>query len=277
MSDTFTLPDGTECGTGCNLPDAFPTGFPKFADRPGAKILTLDQIKATLAGKKSLYNRRELFAGDWISNQRQTNACNGHATARALSRAIFLRSGQKVLLSGADAYSQMNDNRDAGSTLVRGMGVVQGGVATEETVPWDKIFARQIPRAALSERSRFRGFEVYAADDEEEFATGILAGFVGVVAVHVTRAYHQLDGDGVRRGGNGSGNHAVGIHDLRLLGETIQGDEFGSWGTTNGQGGYAWLSWGQHLRETVRYHRFWLLRSALDDAQSANPPVATAA
>jgi hypothetical protein len=272
MSDAYTLPDGTECGTGLNAPAEFPTSFPKFADAPGVRVLKLDQIKATLAGKKSLFNRRHLFGGDWISNQRSTNACNGHSTARTLSRAHYLRTGDKVLLSGADAYSQMNGGRDSGSTLGDAMKVVQNGVATEETVPWNLIFSRQIPAAALEERKRFRGFEVYAVDEEEELATGLLMGFVGIVGVHVTRSYHQQDSDGVCRGGNGPGNHSVGVQDLRLLNGRILYDQPNSWGNGWGDGGFTWLEWDRQLRECVRYHRYWLLRSTLDDPKGDNPP-----
>ncbi len=265
--------DGFGFGLGCLVPDEFPTGFTKAED--AIPMLKLDEIRATLSGKKSLYNRREIFGPDWISNQRSTSACNGHATAGALSQAMYVKSGgkEKVLLSGADAYSQMNGNRDNGSTLAAGMKVVTSGIALASSVPYNLIFSNQIPAAAKAERARFRGLEPYAVDTEEEFATGLALGFMGVIAVHVAGNYDKLDGDGISKGGNGTGNHAVRVDDIGMLSDgTLTYDSPGSWGATWGQDGRCRFTWNRHLRTTVGNHRFWLIRSALEDPQGDTPP-----
>lgn len=264
--------DGNDYGLG--LTDPQPEDFNVGAAR-GFAVMTLDQIRAELAargsGKVGYYSRRSLFDLSWNSNQRNTNACNGHATARALTRAFYLKTLERVLLSGADAYSQMNGGRDNGSSLANGMKVVTSGIATEAAVPWNEIYEPQVP-SAKAERLRFRGHEPIAVDTQEEFATGLLLGFQGVVAVQVDRSgrYESLDGNGVSRGGNGPGNHAVGVDDLRFASDgTIEFDQYGSWGEHCAR---VWLRWDQHLRESARVHRFWLLAAAHDDPNGNNPP-----
>lgn len=260
--------DGQHYGLGLIPPDEFPVGTPGV----DFKVLTKDEIRRELAGKTSMYGHRQLFDLSWNSNQQRTNGCNGHATARALSRSFYLKTRLKLLLSGADAYSQMNGGRDAGSSLANGMKVVQQGIALESTVPWNMIYDRQIPASAKAERLRFRGHEPIACDTEEEAATGLLLGYQLVVAVQVDRAgrYESLDDRGVSRGGNGPGNHAVGVDDLRLADDgTIEFDQYGSWGSHCAR---VWLRWDQHLKQTVTQHRFWLLRAALEDPQSDSPP-----
>lgn len=277
--DLHTAADGNEYGLGLLPPepdDALLGAAPSF------RVMTLDEIRTELAARKNgdagYYGRQSIFDLSWNSNQGRTSACNGHATARALSRAIYTKTGGrvKVLLSGADAYSQMNGGRDAGSSLARGVQVVTQGIATEATVPETDIYCRRNPAGAKAERARFQGFEPIAASDQETAATGLLLGWQLVVAVQVDKfhRYETLDGRGVSQGGNGSGNHAVGVDDLRLAPDgTIEFDQYGSWGGVGGIAPRVWLRWGQHLAETVKNHRFWLLRAAVDDPQDGeNPP-----
>lgn len=263
--------DGQQYGLGLIDPEpgeslvGAPIGFP---------VRTLDQIRAELAGKPAQFERRKVFDLSWNLNQARTNACNGHATAGVTARSIYVKTGGRTIvrLSGADAYSQMNGGRDNGSSLIRGMQVVTNGIATEATVPEDDIYCRRNPDAARAERSRFRGRDPIGVDTEEEFATGLLTGLFGVVAVTVDRRgrYESMDSRGVSMGGNGSGNHAVGIDDIRLAPDgVLEYGQFGSWGD---HVAYIWLRWNQQLRDCVRNHRFWLLEAAIDDPQGDNPP-----
>jgi hypothetical protein len=274
--DTITTPDGVDRRLGCLVPTVFPTAYPKFGDR--VKAMSLDAIRAQLAGKPAAFGRRNVFKGrKWIRNQGQFGACNGWSTAGTLSRARVLRgigtAEDAVILSGADAYSQMNGGQDNGSMLADAMGVVVTGIAPESMVPFDHIYSSQIGAAARAERAKYQGFEVEAVDSQEELATALILGYVGIVAVHVAGNFNNLDGRGVCQGGNGPGNHSVGVDDIRVSPDgTLEFDMPNSWDTTWGEGGRCWLQWDRHLRQTVTNHRFWLLRSTGDGGDS--PPAA---
>lgn len=263
---------------GCLVPESFPTAR-AFADAFQSEMLTLNQIRGHLAGfsGRGAYGRRERFVGEkYIRNQRNHGSCNGFSTAGALSRLRELRGEPYVCLSGADAYSQMNGGQDNGSMLHDGLRIVEAnGIAPEELVPWNQIYTHQISAAAKQARARFKGFKPYAVDTEEELATALLLGRVGVVAVHATDAYMREDADGVCLPSNGPGNHSTGVQDIRLQPDgTLNYDEFGSWGVSNHTGGYTWLTWNRHFRESVKYHRFWVLASTTDDeADDSVPPV----
>ena len=276
--ETITTPDGEERRLGCLVPDTFPTGFPTFADAFAAEMLTAEQVRAALAGKPSMWGRRQRFAGKkYVRNQRSFGSCNGWSTAGCLSRLRELRGEPYVCLSGADAYSQMNGGRDQGSVLADGMRIVEAnGVAPEDLVPWDHVYTNQISAEARAARARFKGFKAYAVDTELELASALVLGRCGVVAVHATNSFNSQDGDGVNRGGNGPGNHSVGVQDVRLGADgTIQFDMPNSWDVNWCDGGYTWLTWDRHLRETVKYHRFWVMVSTTDDPSddSSPPPV----
>lgn len=275
--DIITTPDGVTRYLGCLLPEVFPTEAPKFADAFGSEMLTLDQVRAMLVGKSSMWGRRQRFAGPkYISDQHSTSACNGHSTAHILSRIRELRGEPYVMLSGADAYSQMNGGRDQGSTLADGMKVCESGIATIDAVPWNQIYSWQISAAAKAERLRFKGFRSYAVDEEEELATALMLGRCAVVAVHATNSFNSEDGDGVNRGVNGPGNHSTGIQDIRLQADgTLNYDQPNSWNTGWCSSGYTWLTWARHFRESVKFHRFWVLVSSTDDpSDNSAPPVA---
>jgi hypothetical protein len=268
--DTIVTPDGVERKLGCLVPESPPTEATRWVEATGATVMTLDQIRTALAGRQSAYGRRSLFKGrKWIRNQGQFGSCNGWSTALALSRARVLRGignlENGVILSGSDAYSQMNGNQDNGSMLYDGIKVVGNGIAPESMVPWNKIYSSQISSEAKAARVNFRGLEPEAVDTEEEFATAIFLGYPGIVAVHANGAFNQLDGRGVCQGGNGPGNHSVGVDDIRVAPDgTLEYDMFNSWDTTWGTEGRCWLTWLRHLRQTVQGHRFWILRSTID-------------
>jgi len=267
--------DGEERRLGCVAPKSFSTKYTAFADAFPNEMLTIDQIRAALVNKPSMWARRERFAGQkYIRNQRNFGSCNGFSTAAMLSRIRELRGEPYVCLSGADAYSQMNGGHDDGSALQDGMIVVENGIAPEDLVAWNQIYTSQISSEAKASRLRFRGFKVYAVDEELELASALVIGRCCVVAVHVTQSFYQQDGNGVNRGVNGTGNHSVGVHDIRLQSDgTLNYDQPNSWDVTWCTGGYTWLTWNGQLRETVKYHRFWVLVSTTDDPQdNSNPP-----
>ena len=261
---------------GCLVPETFPTMFAKTD--ASVPMLTGDQIRAELA-KRTTEPRRTTFGPDWIGNQGRVGACNGFSCAKALERLRWLRGLRpRIKLSGFDAYSQMNGGRDQGSALGDGMKILgANGVSPEELNPSNAYYTNQIPAAAKAARSRFKGFECFAVDDELELATGLLLGFVGVVAVHAGGSFDRLDGNGISQGGNGPGNHSVGVDDVKLAPDgTLLFDMFNSWTTNWGDRGRCYLTWNRQLRQTVTNHRFFLVGSTTDDPQGESPPAAVA-
>lgn len=256
---------GIERKLGCLLPKSFPLRYTKYSDIQ--TTYTLDEVRNYLANvpNRPYFNRRSYFTGEkWIRNQHQFGSCNGWSTALALSRSRYIH-GQTdgIILSGSDAYSQMNGGQDNGSALEDGMKVVQNGIAPESDVPYNKIYTNQISADAKAKRKLYTGFEPIACDDEAEFASGLLVGFIAVVAVHANNAFMRMDGDGVSLGTNGPGNHSTGVDDMQLRSDgTILYDMFNSWDTDFCDGGRVKLTWNGQLRQTVGNHRFWLLRSA---------------
>lgn len=269
--ETITEPEtGVERRLGCVVPMVFPTGFTGFADAFPNEMLTWASIKSALAGRPSMWGRRRIFAGKkYIREQHELGSCNGWAVAGRLARLRELRGEPYVCLSGSDAYSQMNGGRDQGSILADGVKVLEvGGIAPEDMVPYNQIYTHQISAEAKAARSRFKGFKSYAVDTELELASALVLGRVAVVAVHVPNgtAFMKQDGDGINLAGNGHGNHSVGVDDLRLGAHgNLNYDMGNSWGTGYCEGGYTWLTWDRHLRETVKFHRFFVLVSTTDD------------
>lgn len=258
------------CGT-LLPPDGFVTSFPAFADS-GKPMFSLDEIRQY--AKENDARGRSKFGDDWIKNQQSHGSCNGFAGAAALTRNRVRRGLARVDLSGAYLYSLINGGRDQGSLLEDGMRAIQAnGVASEKTVPWDAIYPNRQPREATTEAARFKALECYAVKTQEELFSGLLAGFDGVVAVHADNGFMKLDGNGVAGGGNGPGNHAVCVDGYTVLSDgSLVADMPNSWGLQWGDKGRAYLSWPRHLANTVNYHTFYLIRSAIDDPNGVNPP-----
>lgn len=259
---------------GCVLPDSFPTTSQTTADL--ITVLTKDQIKAEIVkrGGKA-WNARSVFGDDWIKDQGPYGSCNGWSTSAALEKSQVRRQMPHVLLSGADAYSQMNGGSDRGSTLADGMKVVTSGIAPASLVTVNDIYSWKISAAAKAARIQHRGWNPVPADTEEEFCTGILLGFLGIIAVHVESGYDSLDSEGCPKSGNGPGNHSVHSDDLSIAsdGELLI-DSPNNWKVSWGDRGRCNYRWKRHLKETVKYHRFWLLLSTLDNPDGENPPPA---
>lgn len=259
--------------TGLQLPDVRPETFAAF--RASNQILSRDQIRQILANPDRTPARARFPAATWIRNQGRRGSCNGYAGAWALTRARVNAGLSFVPLSGEYLYSLINDGYDRGSMLDRGMqAILEKGVAREDLVRHESYLFRDMSQEARADAANHKGFECYRVDDESEIATGLALGFVGVVAVHANSSYQRLDSRGVRGTAIGPGNHAVGVQDVRIGDDgDFEFDEVGSWGRRNGQDGYAWLTWKQHLRSTVERHAFYLIRATSDPLNSNVPKV----
>lgn len=268
-NEQLRLPDGTPVGTGLQIPVSASTAFIAY-ETIGPMLSMTDIID--LAKRGSRTRGRTRFPKQYISNQRSTNACQGHASAAAVTRARVRRGLDYVKLSGAYAYSLVNGGRDRGSMLEDGMVACEQGYATEETVPWDKIYPSLYNATkAKAEAARFKAREVYAVRTEIGLFSALASGFDCVVAVHADNGFMSLDPRGVAKGGAGPGNHAVCCDDLWYDGELIA-DMPNSWDVSYGDEGRAGLTWNRHLKNTTPYHVFYAIRGAIDDPEAQQPP-----
>lgn len=238
----------------------------------GLDIMTPEEIrKAAIAKQRS----RSIFTVDWIKDQKSHGSCNGFAAAEALERARHKRGLPRVVLSGASVYSLINGGRDDGSGLEEGMEALMNvGVLTEAECGWNDIYKDS--RGQSPTRARFKALECYQVETEAELATGLVNEFTAVVAVNVTNAFYRLNSYGVAGGSGGVGNHSVCVDDV-LYDEALGGFKFdmpNSWNITFGEQGRAYLTWRDNLSSCTRYHRFYLIRGAVDDSQGENPPAA---
>lgn len=265
-SEQIIGPDGKPLGLGLIVQEERPTGvFANCMADPAMRMLTRAEVEKITTDVRRTPGRKQ-FDKSWIRNQGGRGSCNGYAGAKALERARVLRGQRYVALSGEGLYAQINDGRDQGSMLDRGMkALTESGVPPESMVPREEYLWNRISSEAKENRSRFKAIEAYEVDDEDQLASGLALGFVGVVAVHFTGAMQRLDGNGVAGGGHGPGNHAVGVDDVHVRNGKYEFDFFNSHGVSYGQDGRAWLTWERHFKTTIEYHAFYLIRSTIDD------------
>lgn len=210
---------------------------------------------------------RNRFGPRLVRNQGRRGSCNGYAGAKALERARLRRFLDYVELSGEGLYAQISGGVDNGSLLVDGMRAIQTtGVPAAAYVPHEEYRRERLSPEAWASASRHKAFECYQVTTEVGLATALAAGFDCVVAVHVTDSWMRLVAGGYIPPANGLGNHAVGVDDV--IYDAARGvfafDHYGSWGTDIHEGGYALLTWEGHLRETVKHHGFYAIRSTID-------------
>ena len=260
---------------GCVPEDKRPETFAAYADNQ--PMWTKEQKLEHLRNPSRMSATMWFPNSAYIKSQGGRGSCNGYAGAKALERARVKRGLRHIPLSGEGLYAQINDGRDAGSHLDRSMNaLVKNGVPPESLVPHQEYLWNRISEEARQAMPRFKAIECYRVDTSDELESGLCAGFVGVVAVHVTNAFTRLDSDGSVYPTDGPGNHAVGVDDIRWNGKEFEFWMFNSWGLRYGQEGRGWLSWTRHFRNSSRYHAFYLIRSTIDDPQGVNPPIAEA-
>lgn len=272
MTPTIIFDPNAQCdrklGT---LVKPFRLKFQPFA-ATGLAVMTPEEIKVAAQAKQ---RARDIFTVEWIKDQKSHGSCNGFAGTEALERARHKRGLPRVVLSGASLYSLINGGEDEGSALEDGMKALMNiGLLTEAEAGWNDIY--KDARGQSPTRARFRALECYQVNSEAELATGLVNEFTAVVAVDVTNNFYRLSRNGVAGGSSGPGNHSVCADDV-LYDGALGGFKFdmpNSWNTTYGEQGRAYLTWKDNLRSCVNYHRFYLIRGAVDDSQGENPPPA---
>jgi hypothetical protein len=126
---------------------------------------------------------------------------------------------------------------------------------------------------ADAEAAENKAFECYALRNEAEVFSACVLGFDVGIAVHADSGFSRLDGDGIAGGGNGPGNHAVGVDGCWMVNGELVADMYNSWDLGYGRQGRAGVTWAQHMRHTYQYHPFYAMRSTLDGNNQDNPPV----
>lgn len=213
----------------------------------------------------------EAFGDKWIKNQGSIGSCAGMAAAAALERAREYRGLEYVELSGEGIYAAVNGGRDQGSGLENNMVWLRdNGIPPASLVPRFEYRKNRIPAKAYEEGKRFKGFECFALNTELELTSAIVAGFACVIAAHAGNG--GMSPDSLISWTNGPGNHSICCDDVRYRKNVIEVQIANSWGLKWGERGRGWLQWAKHLSNPVRNHRFYALRSAIDDTQGDNPP-----
>jgi hypothetical protein len=262
MSAALEFVDGFPLGL--QVPQVRPMTIPVFADK--VPVLSKDNIAKILGDTGRVMGRDRFDPQGWIKNQGQRGSCNAYAGCAALERARDLSGKKRVVLGPEYLYAQINGGRDQGSMLEDGRKeLTTGGCPPKEYVKYESYLEREQSPEATANAGRFRIAESWAVQTEEELATALALGYIGVVAVHVTNAWMKLDGDGVAGGSRGPGNHAICVHNVRIKNGVYQFDSPGSWGLTYGDKGHCWTTWERHYSSTVNYHQFYVIRAVESD------------
>lgn len=207
--------------------------------------------------------RRKIFDWKWIQNQYNKGSCNGYAEAGGLGKARWLRGIKDgLLLSGAFAYSLMNNGQDHGSVLYDGMIAVEKyGICSEELVPWDQIYPYMQPANARSEAAKHKGLKAYPVQTKQGFRTAVAVGFPVIVCVHAGNDFQHLNSQGICGIDNGSGNHAVHVDDGVIIGGDEVYDLCNSWGVDGyGDQGRSYARW-ESFEQCFPYHVFYAIAS----------------
>jgi hypothetical protein len=225
-------------------------------------VIKKDDVIARLKAK---WRARDLFGDKWVRNQGNRGSCNGYACAGSLSRIIYLSGLPEVHLSGEFVYANINGGLDRGSTLDDGMRFLMShGACREEFVQHETYLLNRISEEAKQDAKNFIAHECLEAKTELELADGLSNGFIAVVAVHASQSYSRLDSNGIAGESNGVGNHSVSVDDCIWDGNRFVFDQPQTWGINWGDGGRCRLTWDRHLRKTVQYHQFFLIRGVSD-------------
>ena len=260
---------------GLLLPKQRVTSFARFRDK--VPVMDLAQIRKII-DDPARKNGRKRFGPEYTKNQNGRGACNGYAEAGAAERARVRRGLEHIKLSGDFAYSQMNGGRDQGSMLDDGMrnsmkvGICSEDLVRKHNLRWE-YRADRFPKDCYEEAERFKNWECYSIETEQELYTALALDFDCVVAVQAG-GRGGLDQYGIVQWGNGPGNHSVMtddvVYDARLGG--LKCDLQNSWDVTWGDQGRCYVTFERQLRQTVNCHGFYAVRSSIDDPQGENPP-----
>lgn len=211
----------------------------------------------------------------WTKNQNGWGKCASSAATYALEKARYVNGQPRVALSDDYLYSLVNGGRDAGGTLGENLrAITQRGIATRQSVKEGQIFRRMYDTAkADKEALRFRAHEGYATPSEQEVVTALVTGKPVVIAIHVGRNWKNFDKDGVLVGDIGPGNHSEHLDHVRYNRQKSRFEfrQHSSHGTSQGDGGFFWVTWERHLATVHPSHVFYAVPNAIQDPFGLSP------
>jgi hypothetical protein len=269
-ANLMTLPDGQQVRLGLNLPAVRTTSLPSFADHE--QILSDEEIRQIVNAPNRVRSRQRFPQSVWSFNQGGLGSCNGWAAARALAKARVLRGLDPVHLSGTFVYAHINlDQRgrsqDQGSTLEDGMRFITDVGACEKSLfPVEEYRIERVSAEAKANAAKYRARECYSLESRQELYSAAALGFLVVVAVHVPKgsSFMQVDSRGRVTQSHGQGNHSVHCDDIVEIDGKFYLDMDYDWGISVGVQGKGFISWENHLTQTVRYHHFYAIRTTSD-------------
>lgn len=242
---------------------------PLLTATPGFRTWTRQEIEDFIRNKP-YGSRRTIFTPDWMQDQKKHGSCNACAAAYVQRKGQYLRGRLDTpMLNWEFLYAQINGGRDNGSLLKDGMEAVQSiGIpildSSRHRIGADRIFKNQFTPEEYAAAQLNRTTKSYAINDELTLATAVLSGFCAVVAVHVGSSFSRIDRKGFAGADPGAGNHSIHVDDVVIVNGVLGFDHQGSWGVNIHDQGRALLSWDRHLKNTNRYHKFWIAVSTND-------------
>jgi len=243
------------------LPPGFVSSFPPYAGDPETPLYDDKDIASLISNP----NRRDIVKllpfAKYGNNQGPYSSCNGHAAANGLTYTRLLTGiDDGLVLSGTYVYSLINDNRDNGSHLERGLQAISKyGAPSRTTVPYNRIYRNQYnTRVADAEAKKNIGLQAYRCKTKQAWRSALAAGWMGIAAIHADSRVINYRGTGIAPLANGPGNHAILISDMRIHRGTEVYLEDNSWGIGWGNLGRAWLTW-DHFAQTFNNHAFYVI------------------
>jgi len=211
----------------------------------------------------------------WTKDQNGWGKCASSAATYAVEKARHISGQPLVPLSDDYLYSLVNGGKDQGSTLSANLSAItQKGIATRRMVKEGQITRRSYDTSkADQEALRFRAHEGFATPSEQEVVAALLAGKPVVIAIHVGRNWRNFDKDGVLIGDRGPGNHSEHLDHVRYNRQKSRFEfrEHSSHGTGQGEGGFFWVTWNQHLATVHSSHVFYAVPTAIQDPFGLSP------
>ena len=273
--DAIITKDGVRICLGL-LPDPNPPQLMTFGQHVGSlpsrtelvRIVESEEYQKNVGGKAH-------YDKTWTKFQNGWGKCASSAATYAEEKTRYSGGQPRVELSDDYLYSLVNDGRDQGSTLGENLrAITQRGIATRRTVKEGQIFRNMYNTAvADKEALRFRAHEGFATPSEQEVVAALATGKPVVIAIHVGRNWQNFDKDGVLIGDRGPGNHSEHLDHVRYNRQKgrFEFREHSSHGTSQGDGGFFWVTWEQHLATVHPSHTFYAVPNAIQDPFGISP------